>query len=77
MDRKKRRVFRNPALFFRPQFWEGGGLPERGLARAYCPRAACGFAHVPARKPFHYNTGHFGAADAAVRQTIRAGASFL
>ncbi|MFD1555542.1 hypothetical protein ACFSHT_07860 [Paraburkholderia silviterrae] len=77
MDRKKRRVFRNPALFFRPRFWEHGDFPERGPARAYWPPAACGFAHVPARKPFHYNTGHFGAADAAMQQTTRAGASFL
>jgi lipopolysaccharide assembly protein A len=28
----------------------------------------CGFVHVPVREPFHYNTGHFGAACAAAQQ---------
>lgn len=36
--------------------------------------AACGLVHVPAHERFHYNTGHFGAADAATQQRSCAGA---
>jgi hypothetical protein len=61
---------------------EGAGVNNPGaffFVRANCLRMVkvlirlCALAHVPGREPFNYNTGHFGAACAALQHAGPAG----